>query len=142
VYCHHHERWEGPLYGIDLCQPVQTDMEDKNADANIVEMDYSSNMRVQSYPIPADDGNPRFNRLLDQPLVLDAGSKLTVFRLMPIFTHYASCRLTLTLRHTEQTITCFQLEVHGAGHVGGLKRCLYVPESYHNLLSMSHYLKH
>jgi hypothetical protein len=116
--------------------------EHKEADANIVEIDYASNMRVQSSPIPADDRNPRFNRLLDQPLVLDAGSKPTVFRLMPTFTHYASCRLTLTLRHTEQEITGSQLEVHGVGHVGGLKRCLHVPESSHNLLSMSHYLKY
>ena len=92
--------------------------------------------------ILADDRNPRFNRLLNQPLVLDAGSKPTVFRLMPTFTHYASCRLTLTLRLTEQEITGSQLEVHGVGHVGGLKRCLHVPESSHNLLSMSHYLKY
>ena len=108
----------------------------------MVEIDYASNMRVQLYPIPADDKIPRFNRLLDQPLVLDAGSKPTVFRLMPIFTHYASCQLTLKLRHTEQEITGSQLELHGVGHVGSLKRCLHVPESYHNLLSMSHYLKY
>ena len=97
---------------------------------------------MQAFPIPAGTNNPQFNRLFNQPLVLDSGSKPTVFRLMTAFTQYAPCSLTLTLRHTEQEMTCSQLAVHGVGHVGGLKRCLHVPESYYNLLSMSHYLRH
>ena len=151
-YCHYHERWEGPLYGIDICQTAtmeiatnamsSTPIDDNDADANIVEMDYASQIQVQALQIPADNNNPQFNRLLQQPLVLDSGSKPTVFRLMSTFTQYAPCSLTLTLRHTDQEMMCSQLEVHGVGHVGGLKRCLHVPESYHNLLSMSHYLSY
>jgi hypothetical protein len=97
---------------------------------------------MQSLQIPADNNNPQFNRLFHEPPVIDSGSKPTVFRLMSTFTQYAPCSLTLRLRHTDQEMMCSQLEVHGVGHVGGLKRCLHVPESYHNLLSMSHYLRY
>ena len=110
-YCHYHERWEGLLYGIDICQTATIEMatevmsnipsDDNDEDANIVEMDYASQLQVQACPIPAGNNIPQLNRLFNHPLVLDSGSKPTVFRLMTAFTQYSPCSLTLTLRHTD-----------------------------------------
>ena len=87
-YCHYHERWEGPLYGIDTCQPATMEIatevmsnmpiDDNDEDANIVEMDYASQIQVQAFPIPAGNNNPQFNRLFHQPLVLETDGEACI----------------------------------------------------------------
>jgi hypothetical protein len=42
---------------------------------------------------------------------------------------YAPYSVMLTLRHTEQKMTCLQLAALGVGQVGGLKRCIHNPET-------------
>jgi hypothetical protein len=114
---------------------------DLNEDANTVGMDYISTMRVQSYLIPPDNTNTYFSRLLKFLLVLDTGSKPTVFRMMQTFTQYAPCQVQLTLIQAAEETTFSTLNVSEVGNVGGLMRCLHVPESDHNLSSISHYMK-
>jgi hypothetical protein len=51
-YCHYHEIWEGPLYGIDICQTAtmeiatnamsSTPIDGNDAGANIVEINFAS----------------------------------------------------------------------------------------------------
>jgi hypothetical protein len=148
VYCHACDRFEGTYFGVDRCDGLPTMDEDllqpvtndsNHEEANVVIIPYATYRHFMTYPIGLDEISDDHMDNPQEPIIIDTGSKLAVFKEYLAFTHYHQCSEPIPLQYELQSGQRSTIDIHGVGHVGPLKRCLHAPGIPVSIFSPVHY---
>ena len=103
--------------------------------ANVVFIPDATYRQLMTYPIGCDEISDDFTDNPKEPVIIDTGSKLGVFKGYLAFTHYHQCSEPIPLQYELQSGERSSISIHGVGHVGPLRRCVHAPDTYIYILS-------
>jgi hypothetical protein len=92
-----------------------------------------------TYPISCDEISDDFIEEKREPIIIDTGSKLGVFKQNLALTHYRSCSEPIPLQYKLQSGERATITIYGVGHVGPVRQCIHAPDIPISIFSPAHY---
>ena len=120
----------------DLLQPITNTINQEQA--NVVIIPDSTYRHFMTYPLGLDEISDDHIDNPKEPIIIDTGSKLGVFKEYLAFTHYHQCREPIPLQYELQSGERSTISIDGVGHVGPLS--IHAPGIRVSIFSPVHYL--
>ena len=131
MFCTVCQRYEGAYFGVDRCDGLPT-MDEQlmqpitkahdHEQANVVFIPDATYRQLMTYPIGVDEISADFQDNPREPIIIDTGFKLGVFKEYLAFTHYHPCSEPIPLQYELQSGERSSISIHGVGHISPLRR--------------------